>query len=439
MSILTDAAAMSENEFSLAYGSPISHGGFLKLKALAALAGAMGNVTAAAVLDADFIVRGAGASGIKTSGWQLNDDGGMAWSDGVLGNISLVPFQMASTISDTTLITALALGDTGIGVKGVANSGNSIGVIGEAQASGDVGLKGIGGIAGAIPLQLMNEGGFKQSQTFLGTVDRAVVWPDLAGTVALLANPATFTTLGVTGLLTLGTANSQIIGAAGNMTITAGTGNSRTLILQTTTAGGVATTALTLGADQSATFIGQVLAPNGTAALPGLSFSNDPDTGFHKEAGNRIAVCVGGGIAHYIDANSIQAAAGAVGTPSFRFAADTTKGMYHIGADILGFSCASTERLRLNTTGGTLTGAFLMTGVPTVCSGTATPAGGSTAARLLFGTTAGFGIYYGSGAPSALTAAQGSIYLRSDGSTTATRLYVNTNGGTTWTNFTSAA
>lgn len=71
-------------------------------------------------------------------------------------------------------------------------------------------------------------------------------------------------------------------------------------------------------------------------------------------------------------------------------------------------------------------------------SGTATPANGSTSARLLFGTTAGFGIYYGSGAPT-VSAAQGSIYLRSDGSSTSTRLYVNTNGSTTWTNVTTAA
>jgi hypothetical protein len=67
----------------------------------------------------------------------------------------------------------------------------------------------------------------------------------------------------------------------------------------------------------------------------------------------------------------------------------------------------------------------------------ATPAGGSTAARLVFGSTAGFGIYIGSGAPS-VSAAQGSIYLRSDGSSTSTRLYVNTNGTTGWTNVTTA-
>jgi hypothetical protein len=91
-----------------------------------------------------------------------------------------------------------------------------------------------------------------------------------------------------------------------------------------------------------------------------------------------------------------------------------------------------TTRFSVNATG------FNSAGVGVIASGTATPAGGSTSARLLFGTTAGFGIYYGSGAPT-VSAAQGSIYLRSDGSSTSTRLYVNTNGSTTWTNFTSAA
>lgn len=73
-----------------------------------------------------------------------------------------------------------------------------------------------------------------------------------------------------------------------------------------------------------------------------------------------------------------------------------------------------------------------------VASATATPASGSTAARLLFGTTAGFGIYYGSGAPT-VSAAQGSFYMRSDGSSTSTRAYINTDGGTTWTAVTTAA
>ena len=63
-----------------------------------------------------------------------------------------------------------------------------------------------------------------------------------------------------------------------------------------------------------------------------------------------------------------------------------------------------------------------------------TTTGSSTNASLGVG---GVTITAGSGAPSA-SAAQGSLYLRTDGSSTSTRLYVNTNGSTGWTDFTSA-
>jgi hypothetical protein len=48
----------------------------------------------------------------------------------------------------------------------------------------------------------------------------------------------------------------SVTGGAANMTITSGTGNSRTLSLQTTTSGGVATTALLLDATQGASLTG---------------------------------------------------------------------------------------------------------------------------------------------------------------------------------------
>lgn len=70
--------------------------------------------------------------------------------------------------------------------------------------------------------------------------------------------------------------------------------------------------------------------------------------------------------------------------------------------------------------------------------GLATPAGGLAGSGLTFGSTANFGIFFGSGLPT-LAAAQGSLYLRSDGSSSSTRLYVNTDGNTTWVNFTSAS
>lgn len=50
----------------------------------------------------------------------------------------------------------------------------------------------------------------------------------------------------------------------------------------------------------------------------------------------------------------------------------------------------------------------------------------------------GVPVLSGTGAPTA-SAPKGTLYIRLDGSSTSTRLYVNTDGGTTWTNFTSAA
>lgn len=63
-----------------------------------------------------------------------------------------------------------------------------------------------------------------------------------------------------------------------------------------------------------------------------------------------------------------------------------------------------------------------------------TVAGGAKV--LDFGTTS-IGLYYGSGAPT-ISAIKGSLYLRTDGSSTSTRLYVN-NGTTTWVAITTAS
>jgi hypothetical protein len=52
--------------------------------------------------------------------------------------------------------------------------------------------------------------------------------------------------------------------------------------------------------------------------------------------------------------------------------------------------------------------------------------------------TASFGVFLGSGAPT-IAAAKGSLYLRSDGSSSSTRLYVNSDGSTTWVAVTTAS
>lgn len=77
------------------------------------------------------------------------------------------------------------------------------------------------------------------------------------------------------------------------------------------------------------------------------------------------------------------------------------------------------------------------TGQVSFFSGTAVPAGGTAGVGIQMSSTANLGVFFGSGAPS-LSAAQGSLYLRTDGSSTSTRMYVNTNGTTGWTAVTTA-
>lgn len=83
------------------------------------------------------------------------------------------------------------------------------------------------------------------------------------------------------------------------------------------------------------------------------------------------------------------------------------------------------------------TGAVTSAGNVAAQTGTAITAGGSAGAGLMVSSTANFGIFFGSGAPT-ISAAKGSLYLRSDGSSTSTRMYVNTDGSTGWTAVTTA-
>ena len=93
-----------------------------------------------------------------------------------------------------------------------------------------------------------------------------------------------------------------------------------------------------------------------------------------------------------------------------------------------------------NITGGNVLSDAVVSAVGnvTILSGTAIPAGGTTGAGYKFSSTTNLGVFFGSGSPT-LSAAQGSLYLRTDGTSTNDRMYVNTDGGTTWTAVTTAA
>ena len=106
------------------------------------------------------------------------------------------------------------------------------------------------------------------------------------------------------------------------------------------------------------------------------------------------------------------------------------------------------QTISINATTGTVTvtGTFgaatsvttlAATGTVTARSASGLTAGGA-AAFIGTNVAAGMGIYMGSGVPT-IAAAKGSLYLRSDGSSTSTRAYINSDGATTWTALTTAA
>jgi len=119
--------------------------------------------------------------------------------------------------------------------------------------------------------------------------------------------------------------------------------------------------------------------------------------------------------------NYVQVTGGATGNPATVTASAQ-------GSD-------SNVNMRLTPKG---TGTLLTATSATILDGTAIPAGGTAGAGYKLSSTSNFGIFFGSGAPT-LSAAKGSIYMRSDGSSIATRMYINTDGSTTWTNVVTAA
>lgn len=89
-------------------------------------------------------------------------------------------------------------------------------------------------------------------------------------------------------------------------------------------------------------------------------------------------------------------------------------------------------------TGAVTAASVATTGGVSAYTGTAVPAGGTAGVGLKLSSTSNLGVFFGSGAPT-LAAAKGSLYLRTDGTTTNDRAYINTNGSTTWTALTTVA
>lgn len=118
---------------------------------------------------------------------------------------------------------------------------------------------------------------------------------------------------------------TAIRGGAGNMIIQAGTGNSRTLTLQTTTSAGTAKNTLVLGADSSAVFLGELQGTSslliGSTAIPDVNLSRDLGS-----SSNRWAVVFG---------FRFQADSGTNANPSVTSTIDGNTGLKWAGSDSL--------------------------------------------------------------------------------------------------------
>lgn len=141
--------------------------------------------------------------------------------------------------------------------------------------------------------------------------------------------------------------------------------------------------------------------------------------------------------------------AGTAANPSLSIG-NTTTGIFSVSTTGLGHSINGVNKLDYgitvgntwtflaNVSGSSFTGTSInSTGPLFAFSTVAMPAGGTTGSCIQLSSTSHFGIHFGSGAPT-LSAAQGSLYLRSDGTST-TRAYINTDGSTTWTALVSVA
>lgn len=194
------------------------------------------------------------------------------------------------------------------------------------------------------------------------------------------------------------------------------------------------------------TSLTEVEVGNGTAAAPSVSFTSDPDTGLYRVGANDIGIATAGTLAVDVSATAVTSAlpvlnaAGTVSAPAVSFSADSDTGIYRIGANNLGIAANGAKVLDVATTGLGVTGGVSATGAATLKSATAVPATAGAvaagAAAVLYSTS--ITVEVTSDVPTH-TRPKGSICINTGGSSTSTRMYVNTDGAGTWASFTTSA
>jgi hypothetical protein len=138
-------------------------------------------------------------------------------------------------------------------------------------------------------------------------------------------------------------------------------GGSNNLVINNAAAGGIALNGANVSIAQDLT-------------VSGGDITIGADVTLSRGAANRLDIATGDSlnlVSGAIQQNAtdrltstglFQAANGTVGGPAYSFSGDTNTGMYWIAADTLGFATNGTERLRVTTTGASVTGNVTVSG-----------------------------------------------------------------------------
>ena len=344
---------------------------------------ATGNVTGNV-----FIGNGSGLTGIVVSG-------GTSIVNGTSNVSVLANSNVAIAVSGTANVAVWA--NTGGFVSGVLSAtgnitGGNLRTAGAILATGNI--QGSTVIAAAIGVAAdIGAGGQIYADGNVNTGNSVNATGNIVGSY-FLGNGSFLTGLSSTSRITSGTTEMSVDVPSGNIRATVG-GTANIAVFSTS------------GVD----IIG------GVNATGGLVGSNVNTSGFVTATGN----VTGGNIR---STGLITAAGNILGgniavTGNVSLTANVIAGNLTSGAQMIAVGNVTGGNIRTN-------------GQVLALSATALPAGGAAGAGYLFSTVANFGVFFGSGAPT-LSAAKGSLYLRSDGTTTNDRMYVNTNGGTAWT------
>lgn len=98
------------------------------------------------------------------------------------------------------------------------------------------------------------------------------------------------------------------------------------------------------------TFTGPVGITIGTASLPGLFFSGDPNTGIYSPGADQLAVATNGSVQFVVNASGQVAlnSLGTAATPAYSWIGDPNTGIYRPGADELAIATNGTARLAIS-------------------------------------------------------------------------------------------